>query len=188
MQAIPKPEPVVLTYEDYLAFPNDGKRYEILWGEVYVNPAPLTVHQRISRNLEFLLHRHVTEQDLGEVLYAPVDVIFGRTDVVQPDLLFVAKSRLAIIQKHGVKGPPDLIVEILSKSTAALDRGGKKQRYAQCGVAHYWIVDPDGCSIDEHLLQGGAYALIATHVGEGMRSRLFPELHIEFSRVFPQGR
>jgi Uma2 family endonuclease len=92
------PVRVVLTYDDLRATPDDGRRYEIMEGELAVTPAPSTTHQRISRNLEFVLHTHVTQHGLGEVLDAPVDVILDRTTVVEPDLVFVARAR---VDHHG---------------------------------------------------------------------------------------
>jgi len=108
--------PLLLTYEDYRALPEDGRRYELLEGEIQISPSPSTRHQRISRNLEVLLHLHVQQHGLGEILDAPVDVILDRGTVAQPDLLFVSTPRLAIISERGIEGPPDLAVEILSES------------------------------------------------------------------------
>lgn len=84
---------VVLTYKDYEALPADGRRYEIHDGELSVTPAPNSEHQRISRNLFVVLHRYVEERRLGEVLYAPIDVILADTSIVQPDIVFLDPSR-----------------------------------------------------------------------------------------------
>ncbi|MCG8556271.1 MAG: Uma2 family endonuclease [Proteobacteria bacterium] len=177
---------VVLTYEDYRRLPDDGRRYELFEGEVYVTPAPLVVHQRISRNLEFQLHRYVQQHGLGEVLDAPVDVILGRTTVLQPDLLYVSRKREAIVTRHGVEGPPDLVIEILSDSTRERDRGVKQQLYARHGVAHYWIVDPATKTVAEHVLEEGGYVLLRTYVANDvMAPALFPELAIDLATVFP---
>ncbi|MBN1960348.1 MAG: Uma2 family endonuclease [Deltaproteobacteria bacterium] len=112
MAATLKSQPLILTYDDYLRFPNDGKRYEIFEGEVEMNPAPLVIHQRISRKLEFILLTYIEKNNLGEIFDAPVDVILSRTNVVQPDLVFVAKERSSIIAERGIFGAPDLVVEI----------------------------------------------------------------------------
>jgi Uma2 family endonuclease len=95
---------IVLTYEDYCLLPNDGRRYEILEGELAVTPSPSRSHQRVSRNLLFILHAHVREHDLGEIFDAPFDVILEETSVVVPDLLFVARERLRIVTDRGVEG------------------------------------------------------------------------------------
>lgn len=117
---------------------------------------PTTRHQRISRKLGTLLVQHVEQHDLGEVFYSPVDVILGEGDnreVVEPDLLFIAKARSAIVKLHGIEGAPDLIVEILSPGTQERDRGYKKTLYARHRVREYWIVDPDAKTAERYILQ-----------------------------------
>lgn len=148
---------VILTYADYTAIPNDGRRYEIHEGELAVTPAPGTRHQQVSRNLLVVLHTHVGRHALGEVLVAPVDCILDDTTVVQPDLVFVARHRLAALSARGIEGAPSLVVEVLSPGTAKVDRGVKAQLYARHGVPHYWIVDPEARVIEAHALHGGAY-------------------------------
>jgi Uma2 family endonuclease len=182
------PAPVVLTYDDLRATPDDGFRYEILEGELSVTPAPGTTHQRISRNLQYVLHAYVTQHGLGEVLNAPLDVIFDRTTVVQPDLVFIARARAAIITERGVEGPPDLVVEILSPSTEQRDRGVKQQLYGRYGVGHYWRVDPAAHSLTELLLSGPSYVVRATHLasGEPFRSALLPDLPIDLAAIYPK--
>ncbi len=131
------------TWEDVLRMPDDGNRYEFIGGRLYVTPAPVTRHQRILRRLLSALLRVFMDTGRGEVLSAPLLVEFpGTGDRVQPDLLFVSHERRAIIGEKQVTGAPDLIVEILSPSTAHRDRGIKLDLYARCGVRQYWIVDP----------------------------------------------
>ncbi len=116
-------------------------------------PAPTTQHQRILRNLNSILQRHIEHHNLGEVLFAPVDVILGQGDlreVVQPDLIFVAAHRREIIKLHGIEGPPDLVVEILSRGTEVRDRGYKLTMYVRHGVPEYWIVDPESRTVDAY--------------------------------------
>src|SRR5437879_13896109 len=108
------PGPIKLTYEDYAELPDDGRRYEILDGELEVSPAPSTRHQAVSRNLLWVLHGHVRERGLGSVYYAPIDVILAPAPVVQPDLVFVAAGREAIVPGRAIAGPPDLIGEVLA--------------------------------------------------------------------------
>jgi Uma2 family endonuclease len=179
------PSRVVLTYDDLRATPDDGRRYELLEGELCVTPAPSTTHQRISRNLQFILHSHVSIRMLGEVLYAPVDVILADTIVVEPDLIFVASGRSALISERGIEGAPDLVVEILSPSTQQRDLGIKRQLYARYGVAHYWCVDPVARTLTELVLAGGEYTLRAVHGTSEvpMHSLLFPDLPIDLARV-----
>lgn len=180
----PKVQRVVLTYEDLQSMPEDGRRYEILEGELCVTPAPLLQHQRVSRNLEFVLHAHVLQHRLGEVFDAPVDVILDRNTVVEPDLVFVAAARLAIVRERAIEGAPDLVVEIASPSTEIRDRGAKQQSYARYGVAHYWRVDPAALTLTELILEQGDYRLRGTFRSpETFRSELFPELAIDLETV-----
>jgi len=154
-----------LTYEDLLTLPEDGKRYEILDGDLLVTPSPLTRHQIISTNLVALLHAHVKRNGLGIVLHAPTDVILDAYTVLEPDILYVRSSRADIIQRHAIVGPPDLVVEILSPSTAARDRGIKLKAYARFGIEHYWIIDPDQNVLEAFSRTGEGYALDGRHAG-----------------------
>lgn len=174
-----------LTYEDYLQLPDDRNRYEILDGELAVTPAPAPEHQMVSRNLEWILHRYVTEHRLGQVLNAPIDVILGRTAVVQPDLLFLAAGRESLITERAIEGPPDLIVEIVSPSSADRDREAKAKLYARFGVRHYWIVDPEARTMDLYRLSGRGYRVVSRHRGGAKaRPELFPGLEVDLSNVW----
>ncbi|HVO23262.1 MAG TPA: Uma2 family endonuclease [Candidatus Margulisiibacteriota bacterium] len=174
-----------LTYRDLWHTPEDGNRYEIINGEVYVTPPPYTVHQRVSRNLERILDRHVTENDLGEVLHAPVGVVLEKPSGVQPDIIFIAKARLSIIQEKAVFGAPELVVEIVSSSTASRDRSLKKELYARTGVQHYWRLDPRKQVLQAFHLERGAYVLAAEHSGAAIfRPALFPRLVVRLGEVW----
>jgi Uma2 family endonuclease len=174
-----------LTYRALWQTPDDGNRYEIIDGEVYVSPPPFTVHQRVSRNLHRILDQHVSARDLGEVLYAPVGVVLGRPHGLQPDLIFVAKDHLSIIQEKAVFGAPDLVVEVLSSSTASRDRVLKKDVYGRSGVRHYWILDPRKHTLHAFRLESDAYVLEAERAGAcTYRPRLFPGLAIQLAHVW----
>jgi Uma2 family endonuclease len=161
---------IVLTYEDYVQLPNDGKRYEILEGELSVTPAPNTKHQIASVNLTVLLSNHTRDKDMGRILYAPIDLILEPTSVLQPDLLFVSKARQHIITERAVEGVPDLVVEILSPATARIDRVTKAQIYARHKVPAYWIVDPEQESVEIYLLSADGYRIATTLQGEAPAS------------------
>ncbi|MCA9458433.1 MAG: Uma2 family endonuclease [Nitrospira sp.] len=152
------PTTIKLTYEDYVCFPDDGKRHELIDGEHYVTPAPLTKHQRISMNLAAALHHHCQQAKAGQVFSAPTDVIFTETDVVQPDLLYIVKEQEHIITRENIQGAPDLIVEILSNSTRRRDERLKRNLYEQHGVKEYWIIDPELDSVKLYRLQDGRYS------------------------------
>lgn len=132
---------VKFTYEDYLQLPED-RRYEIIDGDLFLTPAPSFYHQLVSAHLMFHVMRHIREHALGEIIGAPCDVVLSKTDVVQPDLLFISKERQEIVAEKYVSAAPDLVVEILSKSTAKRDRGIKAKLYERTGVRELWIVDP----------------------------------------------
>ena len=130
------------TYADYRNAPDD-KRYELLDGDLVVVPAPKEVHQRVLINLTILLGQLVRHTGVGEIYAAPFDVVLTDTDVVQPDLLFVSNERAHIITDENVQGAPDLVIEILSPSTAERDKTFKRSLYAKHGVKEYWLVDTD---------------------------------------------
>jgi Uma2 family endonuclease len=174
-----------LTYDDYCALPEDGKRYQILEGDLYVTPAPSWTHQRVLRNLEHLLANHVRGHKLGATYFAPIDVILARDTVVQPDLVFVAGERRAVMTERGVEGSPDLAVEILSPGTRRLDRTVKMRVYARFAVQECWIVDPEAQTFEIFRLTGGAYVLAqAASDHETASSELFPGLTIALDEIF----
>ena len=131
-----------LTYEDYLRFPEDGDRHEILDGEHYVTAAPYPRHQSVLVELTSWIAPFVRQHRLGRLYVAPVDVLLGRHDVVQPDLLFISNASMKILTEKNVQGAPDLVIEILSDSTRKRDEGIKLERYEVLGVQEYWVVDP----------------------------------------------
>ena len=147
---------VVLTYEDYVLLPDDGRRYEIHDGELSVTPSPGRRHQWVVVKLTVALHEHVTARDLGEVYVSPFDVILADSTIVQPDLTFVAKDRLGVLAERGVEGSPTLAVEIISPYTGRIDRSTKLNLYARFGVPYCWIVDPEARAIDVYRLLGGS--------------------------------
>lgn len=130
------------TYQDFLELPDDGNRYEILDGFLVCEPPPQTLHQVVVMNVSFLLKRFVDEHQLGIVLASPVGVILSDMNVVEPDVLFVARDRLDIIHDDAIRGAPDLAVEVLSPSSQSRDRVKKRDVYERLGVQEYWIVDP----------------------------------------------
>jgi Uma2 family endonuclease len=132
-----------LTYKDYLLFPDDGKRHEIIDGDHYVTPAPRTKHQRTSANLTVALASFVKSRGLGLVLAAPSDVILSDENVVQPDLLFVSAAHAAIVTEDNIRGAPDLVVEIVSETTRKKDEVTKRELYERFGVQEYWVADPE---------------------------------------------
>lgn len=184
----PKPR-IPYTYDDYCTLPEDmSRRYELLHGDLYMVPAPTTRHQRISRMLLGIIDRHVSAKRSGEVFYSPVDVILGRADdreVAQPDLVFIAEARRDIVKLHGIEGPPDLVVEIISPGTEARDRGYKLKMYARHGVREYWIVDPDTQTVEVFLSGPEDFAPAVRYAAtDVLTSALFPGLCISLQEIF----
>ena len=148
-----------LTYADLQITPDDGRRFELVRGALLVTPSPRPRHQRISLKLTLLLHGYFVTRGIGEVFAAPTDVILTPEDVFVPDLLVVGNA--GDVTERGIEAPPLLIVEILSPSTRNQDRGVKAERYAELGVLHYWMVDPERRIVDCFRLRGDAYERIA---------------------------
>ncbi len=134
---------VKFTYADYLLFPEDGRRHELIDGEHYVTPSPITKHQKILVNLLISVGSNLQKTKAGQVLAAPMDVILSDRDIVQPDLLFISKNRGAILTEKNIQGAPDLLVEILSNSTRKTDEIFKRKLYEQHQISEYWIIDPE---------------------------------------------
>ena len=178
------PGRIRLTYDDYVGLPNDGKRYEILDGELFVTPAPRPRHQQVSINLEFILLQHIRGHRLGQILHAPIDLILDPATVAQPDILFIRAGREAIISERGIEGAPTLVVEVLSPSTARLDRDRKMKLYAEHGVPYYWIVDPESRSVEAYTLTGTAYALAGRVTGEPAPLPPFRDLTIDPASIW----
>ena len=158
-----------LTYRDYAALPDDGKRYEVHDGALSPLPTPTTLHQIVLGELAMALRAHVKPRDLGLVLMAPLDVILSdrpdETTILQPDILFLDRERLSLISERAIEGAPALVIEILSPSTAATDRGRKRELYARYGVPYLWFVDPDTREIEAHVLDSSGYRLAARASG-----------------------
>jgi Uma2 family endonuclease len=159
--------------------PDDGLRYEVIDGELYVSPAPGERHQNASMVLSSILHVHVRTHDLGRVYAAPFGVILDEDNGVQPDIVFVSRERLDIISERGLESAPDLVVEILSPSTRRRDIGIKLRRYAASRVPHYWTLDPRRRTLEARRLVDGEYELTGVYgPGDVFRPELFPGLEI----------
>ncbi len=178
--------PIKFTYEDYKNLPeSETRRYELLEGELVMVPAPSWFHQSISATLFRSLDSHMRARGLGEVRFAPLDVVLSEHDVVQPDLMFISKARLKIVREGVVRGAPDLVVEILSPATSQRDRTYKRTLYARYGVKEYWLVDPDAQTIEVLTLGAEGYRRAGLYEkGQVLRSSLLAELEIPLAEVF----
>lgn len=147
----------IFTLTDYWKLPNDGKRYEILEGELFMSPSPIVAHQDVVLNLVGIFLEFLRAHPEGKLLVAPMDVIFSEVNVCEPDLLFIAKERIAEIVRERIYGAPDLAIEVLSPSTASLDHVKKRLIYERFRVREYWIVDPVEKILSRYRLEGDTY-------------------------------
>ena len=176
------------TYDDFVNFPADGKRHEIIDGEHYVTPSPNLKHQAVSGNLFALLWTHLKQHPLGSVFAAPFDVVFSDLDVVEPDLLYVSRERLEVLTRQHVRGAPDLVVEILSPGTRRTDEITKRKLYERFGVQEYWVVDPDLDAIKIYRRDGtNAFARVeelSAEAGGVLTTPLLPGWSAPLSEIF----
>ena len=172
-------------YADLEAMPDDGRRYEIHGGQLVVVPSPLLRHQFAVGEIVTLLN-HYRKVAGGLAVTAPFDIVFDEYDVLQPDVVFFRAERVHLLDPNAVaRVAPDIVVEVLSPSTARLDRGRRMQTFARYGVPEYWIVDPVERRVEVHSLAGGAYRLVQVAAGDGsVRSPLLPDLKFPVARLF----
>lgn len=173
------------TYAEFARLPESGStRYEIIDDELVVTPAPSARHQLVIAALLYHLYGFAREHELGTVLPAPIDVLFGDGNYFEPDLVFVADERKHLISDRGIEGPPDLVIEVLSPSTRHRDRGVKLDRYRRFGVPEYWIVDPDERTIEVHALTGPVKPTVMLREGDTLTwtpREAGPRLDVEVS-------
>jgi Uma2 family endonuclease len=174
-----------LTYPELRLMPDDGKRYELIDGEVFVNPSPSEKHQRVLGNLFLSFSSYARPRNLGRVYIAPFDVVFGEKTALQPDLLFVSAGRLGIIGPEYVLGAPDLVVEILSPYRQSYDRVTKLEQYALYGVSEYWIIDPIAETVEIYVLVGSRYELKGVFARDDiLQSPLLPGWELPAGSLF----
>jgi Uma2 family endonuclease len=172
------------TYEDYRKLP-EGAPYQLIGGELVLTPAPGTYHQLISGKLFYRFMSFNDEKNAGVVLAAPVDVYLGESETYQPDIVFVSRDRAGIIEPERINGSPDLVVEILSPSTAYYDLRKKFKVYEQLGVKEYWIVDPKQKAIQVFVLNNGKFALDQEGGMDGaVQSPILNGLTVKLDEIF----
>jgi Uma2 family endonuclease len=178
--------PIRITYDEFKTFPDDGRRYELIDGEVFVFGSPTYLHQMLLLELATLFRAAVTLKNLGWVLMAPFEVKFLGDNAVQPDIIVVLRDRAGILFQSGIRGTPSVLLEILSPSNRTYDLTTKAKLYAEQGVPEYWIVDPFAETIAVHELRDGQYAALPN---DGMaRSLVIPELVVDVRAVFAAAR
>jgi len=181
-------ETKLLTYEEYLALPEINRRYDIIDGElIMMSPSPTPLHQRIAAKIHLKLGPFVMERQLGEVFFAPLDVLIQREPLRtrQPDVLFIRAERADIIGEDLIEGAPDLVVEILSPSNTRAQVEEKLADYASIGVSECWLISPEAQTVevlrrtDEGWIRQEIYGR-----GDAVTSLLLPGFSLSVSEIF----
>ena len=179
------PKQGLWTYQDYACIPEDGHRYEVVNGVLYMSPAPNMGHQRIVGRIFYYLVTHVDLPGLGQVYQAPTDVELSPGDVVQPDVLVVLNSHLDRVTPSRLIGAPDLVVEVASPRTARHDLSEKLYAYARAEVPEYWIVNPDAQTIEVLVWESWVYRSLGLFSGHIMLpSQVVPEFPVSVEQFF----
>ncbi len=182
---VPGPPQGQWTYADYAALPDDGKRYEVVKGVLYMSPAPNIGHQGISGEIFGYLRQFVQMAGRGRVFAAPTDVELGRGDVVQPDVFVVLNEHLDLVTPQRLLGSPDLVVEILSPGTMRHDLQEKFEAYERARVPEYWIVNPGERTIELFVLEKNAYRSLEVFQGKAaLPSRIIPDFPVAVEQFF----
>ncbi|MGD0094478.1 MAG: Uma2 family endonuclease [Planctomycetota bacterium] len=178
---------IKLTYEEYRLLPETGPRYQLVDGELLQMTAPIIWHQRMAARLFSALFLFVKERALGEVLFAPVDVILSDINVFQPDIVYVSNARKKIMVRENIRGAPDLCVEVLSPSTKKLDLKTKRLIYARYGVPELWFGDADAQTIRVFRLQEDPHRAAAIfRRKDTLTTPLLPGFTLELAEVFAE--
>jgi Uma2 family endonuclease len=188
MKMIVRPHAPPLTVTEYKNLPENGPRYQLIEGDLYVAPAPNRFHQDISRNLEVALANYLSAHTIGVLYDAPFDVYLSEVDVFQPDLLIVLNENRGILTDAGAEGPPDLVIEVLSPKTRQLDLVHKKRTYARMGIKELWIIDPDQKDVTVYRFDQDPIDPVGKFSGqEEVSSPLLPGLTIALQDIFRRG-
>jgi Uma2 family endonuclease len=179
---------VKLTYDDFLLFPDDGKRHELIDGEHFVTPSPNRKHQKVSGNLHLLIGTWLEKHPIGQIYYAPFDVVFSVFDVVEPDLLYMSNERAEqVLTQANVQGAPELVIEIGSKGTRKRDETIKRRLYERSGVSEYWIVDPEIDVVRVYRRAAKGFERpqeLRAEAGDVLTTPLLPGLPLPLARIF----
>jgi Uma2 family endonuclease len=179
-----------LTYDDFVLFPDDGMRHELIDGEHYVTPSPARKHQQIVGNVFLLIGPWLEDNPIGRAFLSPFDVVFSRFDVVEPDLLYMSNERAAqVLTDANVQGVPELVIEVGSPSTRKRDETIKRRLYERSGVSEYWVVDPELDVV--RVYRAGAKGFdkpveLSLEAGDVLTTPLLAGLQLPLSRIFKE--
>ena len=179
---------VKLTYDDFVLFPDDGMRHELIDGEHYVTPSPNMHHQGISGNLHYMIRSWLEAHPIGKVFFARLDVVLSPFDVVEPDLLYMSNERAAEVSTPlNVQGAPEIVVEIASPGTRTRDETIKRNLYERAGVTEYWVVDPKTDVVRVYRRVGTRFeraAELSREAGDSLTTPLLPGLELPLAKIF----
>ena len=177
-----------LTYDDFVLFPDDGKRHELIDGEHYVTASPNTKHQQVSMELTFLMRSWLEDHPIGRLFAAPFDMVLSNFDVVVPDVIYLSNERAAeIITTLHLRGAPELVVEIGSPSTRQRDETIKRRLYERSGVSEYWFVDPELDVVRVYRRDAERFARpveLSREAGDTLTTPLLAGLTLPLDRIF----
>ena len=177
-----------LTYDDFVLFPDDGKRHELIDGEHYVTASPNTKHQQVVVELVFLIRSWLEQHPVGQLFVAPYDIVLSHFDVVEPDLMYLSNGRAAqVMTAAHLRGAPELVIEIGSPSTRQRDETIKRHLYERTGVSEYWFVDPELDVVRVYVREGERFTRpqeLAHEAGDTLTTPLLPGLALPLSRIF----
>jgi Uma2 family endonuclease len=178
-----------MTYEEFLALPDDGKHYELIEGELVLNPAPVPRHQWVVANIYFALRMHFENQGGGRAYFSPIDVVLPSENVLEPDIIVLIGDRLSLIGPKNVQGPPNIAVEVLSDGSRRKDEVTKRRLYERYGVDEYWIADPETETVKIYRRAGDTFERaveISTDTGGTITSPLLPGFALDVNKVFAE--
>ncbi len=178
------PQTAFFTAAEYREMPDDGRRYQLVEGELFMAPALNTFHQFVQSNLLYMLKHYLRQHPIGHVLGAPCDIYIDELNVFQPDVLFISTANAARIHDEGIRGAPDLAIEILSPSSAAVDRR-KRTLLAKAGTVEFWQIDPALRQVQRFVFaENQAKPIALIDEPETFTTPLFPDLIVETSEIF----
>lgn len=174
-----------MTVKEFYELPEGPPYFQLIDGDLYMSPSPRRYNQQISMFLSGVLYTFIEEHDLGELYAAPSDVVFADQTVLNPDLYFVSRERAHILTEQGAHGAPDLVIEILSPSTAKLDVGRKREIYAESGVREMWVIVPETRTLEIYrFAEDREQPASVLSVGETLTSHVLPGLSLAIASVF----
>jgi Uma2 family endonuclease len=174
-----------MTAAEFFSLPEGPPYFQLIDGDLYLSPSPRRFHQKLILRMAVIPQSYLDHHPLGEIYVAPSDVVFTEDTILNPDIYFVSRARPGILTEQGAEGAPDLVVEVLSPSTARLDLGRKREIYAESGVREMWVVSAETRGVEVYRFAEKANEpAIVLGEGDTLASPLFPDLTIRISELF----